>query len=127
MTTDPIDDDLQARFRVLREHDLGTAPDLERLLARVASPAVRTRSSMRPMPAWAAGLGVAAIACGLWLMPGPHRATPNAVALAMPGWRMPTDTLLADAGNPLNPAGWTSLPTAALGRPSFNRLPEIRR
>lgn len=123
MTIDPIDSDLQARFRALREQDLAAPPDMESLLAR-AAPA---RPPVVPMPAWAAGLGVAVVALVLWLMPGPRPATPGAVALASPGWRMPTDSLLADAGDPLHLAAWTSLPTAALGRLSFNRSPEIRR
>lgn len=127
MTIDPIDSDLQARFRALREQDLAAPPDMESLLARTVARAAPARAPVVPMPAGAAGLGVAVVALVLWLMPGPRPATPDAVALASPGWRMPTDSLLADAGDPLHLTAWTSLPTAALGRPSFNRSPEIRR
>lgn len=129
MTTDPVDPndpDLHARFRALREGDLAAAPEFNVLLARAAARAKLAHRHAVPTPAWAAGLGVAAVAVAIWLIPGPRPATADLDALALPGWRTPTDSLLA-AADPMQRPSWTALPTAALGQPSFNRSPEIRR
>lgn len=126
MTIEPTDPDLHARFRALREHDLASLPGFDAVWARAAARARPTRPFVVPMRAVAAFAGIAAVTLTLWLivsLPAP----PNLDALALPGWRTPTDTLLAGAGDPFHSASWAALPTAGLGQPFFNRPPENRR
>lgn len=130
MTTPRLDQaepELLARFRALRDHDFEAAPEFDVLLAPAAAHPRPARRRAVPMPAWAAGLGVLAVPIAVWLIPSPRPTASDLDALALPGWRTPTDSLLADAAIPLQRASWTTLPTAALGQPSFTHSPEIRR
>ncbi len=127
MTSDTTDRDLHAQFGALRERDLTAAPEFEVVLARAAVRARPPPARRLSRPTWAAGLAVAVVAVAIWVVPRQRPASPDDGALALPGWRTPTDSLLADAGDPLQRSSWAALPTAGLGQPSFNRSEEIRR
>ncbi len=124
---DSTDPDLRAQFAAMRERDLAAAPEFEAVLARAAVRRTPAHRRFAPRPAWVAGFGVAAVAIAVWLIAGPSPSAPEPGALALPGWRTPTDSLLADAGDSLGRPSWAALPTAALGQPLFHPTPEIRR
>lgn len=126
MTTDATDPDLHAQFRALRDHDLVAVPGFDVVWARAAAQARPSRVLAVPMRVGAAAAGVAAVALTLWLTLIPRPAPPILDPMALPGWRTPTDTLLAGAGEPFQSPSWATLPTARLGQPSFNRPPENR-
>jgi hypothetical protein len=124
VTRDPADPDLRPLFRALRDQDFARVPALENILARAAAQAPRTRQV--PMRGWAGVSGVAVVAIGIWLILSPRPVPSDLDSLALPGWRTPTDSLLADAGDPSQRPSWATLPTAGLGRPSLNRSRENR-
>lgn len=124
---EPTDLDLRAPFEALRRRDLAAAPEFDTVLARAAARATPSRRSAAPRAAWALALTVAVAAIAVWLVPGPMPMTSAPDSLALPGWRTPTDSLLADANDPLHGPSWTAVPTAALGQPFFHPVPEIRR
>jgi hypothetical protein len=126
MTTEPNDPDLHARFCALREHDLASVPGFDTVWARAAARARPTGQFAVPMRAVAAVAGIAAVTLTLWLIVSPRPAPPNLDAVALPGWRTPSDTLLAGAGDPFHSPSWATLPTAGLGQPFFNRPLETR-
>ena len=120
---DPSDPSLRARFAALRERDLAIAPEFDALLARAAPLPHRAL----PMLAWGAAWGGGLLAIAAWIVASPRPTPPATDTLALPAWRMPTDSLLTVAANPSRQSSWATLPTATLGQASFNRTPEIRR
>lgn len=124
---DSTDPDLRAQFGRLRERDLAATPEFDAVLARAAVRRTPAHRRSLPRPAWVAGSGVAAVAIAAWLIAGPSPSTSEPDALALPGWRTPTDSLLADAGDPMGRPSWATLPTAALGQPLLHPAPEIHR
>jgi hypothetical protein len=115
MTPDGEDRDLAERFAALRAHDRAEAPGFDVVWARAtARSASKTRAAL-PMRAWVAAGAAAVVSIGVWLFASgpndPHGALPT----GFPGWRMPTDALIAGAGDALRGPSWASLPTAGLG------------
>jgi len=128
-SAESADPDLRAQFAALRERELAAAPEFEVMLAGTMVRATPSRRRAIPRPGWAAALGVAALAMAVWLVPAPRPTTSAPDSLALPGWRTPTDSLLADAADPLQRQSWswTTLPTAALGPSFLPASPETRR
>ena len=124
MKSDPADEELRARFRALRSHDEGLAPPFGATLARDGARPAKPR----PQPPWHyLGAGGALAAVLLVLRPAPQLPTQTepdpATSLS---WRAPTDGLLTPAPAQATDLAWDSLPTTALGRPSFSRYAEDR-
>ena len=126
MTIDPADQVLQRQFAALREHELAIAPEFEAIWARALERARRPKPMSVPAPAWVAAAVVAALAVPAWLVLRTPPAPATVASFALPAWQTPTDSLLANAEDPLQPPSWATLPTAALGQPSFNRSLETR-
>ena len=129
MTTEPDDggdddDALLARFARLRERDAGTAPNFNAVLARTRSSSRQRRALPVPVLAAIGAGAVALLVASAWQWATPPPATPDAVSLALPGWRTPTDTLLANGDDPLQPLPWAALPTAVLGHSTPHRSQE---
>ena len=126
MTSDPGDADLREALHALRHRDEAEVPAFESLWTRALTQAGRARRIPAPARAWAAGGSLAAVALGFWLILSPQPTPPDLAPVALPGWRMPTDSLLAGSGDPLQRLSWATLPTDELGRSSFNRSGENR-
>jgi hypothetical protein len=126
MTIDPADDDLQRQFAALREHELAAAPEFEAMWARAAVRARHAKPTSVPAPAWVAAAVVAALAISGWLVVRTPPVPTTLASIALPGWQTPTDSLLANADDPLPQPSWSTLPTASLGPSSFNRPLETR-
>ena len=122
MRPDP-DADLRALFGELRADDHAAAPPFDGGIVEQTHTHTRTRARWWPGAAWAAGgLAVASMA-GLWLAFQP--AALDWSQATLPAWKAPTDTLLADAADPLQRLSWASLPTNELGRPTFTHYREV--
>lgn len=124
MKHDPADADLHARFSALRKHDEALAPPFTATLARTRPQPPKPR----PQPAWRYGVAAGALAAVLltWFQaPAPHPQAEPDPALPL-AWPVPTDGLLNRGSAQADALAWGSLPTTALGQPSFSRYPEDR-
>ena len=122
MRTDP-DADLRTRFGELRADDHAAVPPFDGCIGEQMPMPTLTRARWWPAGAWvASGLAVVTTA-GLWLLLQPPAFDPAEAAL--PAWKTPTDTLLADAGDPFQRLSWATLPTNELGRPTFTHYREV--
>jgi len=124
MKNDPADVGLQAKFSALRRHDEAFAPPFAALLSRAwPRPAMA-----RLQPAWrylVAGGALAAVLLELFRAHPLHTQAEPDPSTPL-SWRAPTDGLLNPAPVQANALAWDSLPTTALGRPSFSRYAEDR-
>jgi hypothetical protein len=124
MTAEPDDDALRARFALLRERDMNTAPHFGALLAHSPSPKRSPRAKAFPALAGIVACAVALLVASAWRSAPSPPSTTDGVSLAWPDWRTPTDTLLTGGDDPLQPLTWAALPTAVLGHPSPHRSQE---
>ena len=123
MRTDP-DADLRTRFGELRADDHAAVPPFDVTCVSVPSRTrAQTRTGFWPGAAWVAGGLAVASTAGLWLAFQP--AALDRSQGALPAWKTPTDTLLADAGDPFQRLSWATLPTNELGRPTFTHYREV--
>jgi RNA polymerase sigma factor (sigma-70 family) len=115
MTPDPEDRDLAERFAALRAHDLAEAPGFDVVWAKAAARVASTPRATLPMRALTAAGAAAVVLIGVWLVASGPDGSRDAEPNGLPGWRMPTDTLMAGTGDALHGPSWASLPTAGLG------------
>jgi hypothetical protein len=122
MTNSPAEAELRRRFAALRDHDLALVPAFGVTLARAAARTAPARPALVWRLAWV-GSGLAAVLLGLGLLRSAQWQGEFGAALQL-AWRVPTDALLTPAYDPARGPSWDSLPTTALGRPSFSRYQE---
>lgn len=124
MTSDPTDVDLKAKFTALRSHDGALTPPFDATLARARARPATSRLQTHWPRMGAVGL-LAAVLVSVWMA----RQAPTQIETGQGpqlAWRAPTDGLLTPAPLQAQSLAWDSLPTTALGRPSFNHDPELR-